>query len=125
MKSAWMFWASMAGMIPGAQAQRTAPLVPVLDSYGMIIGASRGGRWISAEKMHTLLRKGDKYRFYTLKGYASRQYRLVRTFLGNDFPFQIREHNYEGITASDLALKVRRRNIEHAVVDETDLPAIR
>lgn len=69
MKSAWIFWALMAGMIPNAQAQRPTSLVPVLDSYGMILGASRGGKWIAAEKTHALLKKGDKYRFYTLKGY--------------------------------------------------------
>ena len=78
MKTTWILGALLIGtllVMPDVQAQRTASLVPILDKDGMIIGASRGSKWISAEKMHSQVKAGAKFRLYTLKGY-------VRTSVG-------------------------------------------
>jgi len=75
MKMLWILGALLIGAMATVPAQRMAPLVPILDKDGMILGASRGSRWISEEKMHSQVKPGTKFRLYTLKGY-------VRTSIG-------------------------------------------
>ena len=58
----------MNGTPPETQAQASAPLVPIINGYGLLLGASRGGRWVPWEKIHPLLKGGEKYRFYNGKG---------------------------------------------------------
>ncbi len=70
MKATWILGVWLAGTAPGVWAQRPAPAVPIIDNSGMLLGASRAGKWISAEKIRPALKQGDKYRFYTLQGYA-------------------------------------------------------
>lgn len=70
MKTTWIVGALLIGVIGSSWAQRSGSPAPIVDNNGMLIGASRAGKWISAEKVHSLLKAGDKYRFYTLKGYV-------------------------------------------------------
>lgn len=68
MKTTWILGVVLIGAATGIGAQRPAKPVAILDNSGMLIGASRAGKWISAEKVHGLLKPGDRYRTYTLKG---------------------------------------------------------
>jgi hypothetical protein len=49
-------------------AGQNARLVPIVNGYGLLLGGTRDGKWITWKRTHGAIRGGEKYRFYRAKG---------------------------------------------------------
>jgi len=59
----------MTMVVSYAHAQDSGSVVPIVAAHGLVLGGSRGGKWLSSKQVSPFLKSGAKYRFYTLKGY--------------------------------------------------------
>jgi len=53
---------------PAAPARQNSRVVPIVNGYGLLVGGTSDGKWISWKRTHAAIRGGEKYRFYGAKG---------------------------------------------------------
>lgn len=58
----------LTGACASAQSKNTP--TPIVNGYGLLLGASRGSQWLPWEKMHGTIKGGETYRLYSLMGPA-------------------------------------------------------
>ena len=51
-----------------ASTQAPASVVPIVNGYGLLLGGTHDGKWLTWKQTHSRLRGGEAYRFFSLKG---------------------------------------------------------